>query len=104
MSTVPDLLTFASGLFGGSVLPVTALEEMTTPGPFASRHTGNGLGLEITTPDLETTIWGHGGFVPGYRAVLWHAPEPDLTIVVLTNESRSRPDGLAELGLGIATG
>jgi D-alanyl-D-alanine carboxypeptidase len=104
VSTVPDLLSFARGLFGAELISETALDEMTTPGPFATRYTGYGLGIEITTPDLETTVWGHGGFVPGYRAILWHAPVPDLTIVVLTNESRSRPDGLAELALGIATG
>ena len=103
VSTVPDLVRFARGLFDGEIIPGSAMAEMTTPGPFASRHTGYGLGLEITSPDLETTVWGHGGFVPGYRAVMWHAPVPDLTIVVLTNESRSRPEGLAELALGIAT-
>lgn len=103
VSTAPDLLRFARGLFGGELIPAEALAQMTAPGPFASRYTGYGLGIEITRPDLETTMWGHGGFVPGYRAVLWHAPVPDLTIVVLTNESRSRPEGLAELALGIAT-
>lgn len=78
------------------------LEQMATPGSFSSRHSGYGLGIEISKPDLETTVWGHGGFVPGFRAVLWHAPVPDVTVIVFTNESRSRPDGLAELALQIA--
>jgi D-alanyl-D-alanine carboxypeptidase len=103
VSTAPDLLSFARGLFGGHIISEVSLEAMTTPGRFGSRYTNYGLGVEITSPDLETTVWGHGGFVPGYRAILWHAPVLDLTIIVLTNESRSRPDGLAELALGIAT-
>ena len=102
VSTVPDLLRFGGSLFGGEVVSGESLKVMTSPGRFSSRYTGYGLGLEISKPDLETTVWGHGGFVPGYRAVLWHAPEPEVTIVVLTNESRSRPDGLAELALRIA--
>jgi D-alanyl-D-alanine carboxypeptidase len=103
VSTITDLLRFAQGLFGGQVVRRTTLDLMTSPGSFSSRHTGYGLGIEILKPDLETTVWGHRGFVPGYRAVLWHAPGHDVTVIVLTNESRSRPDGLAELALRIAS-
>ena len=102
VSTAPDLLRFAQGLFSGNLLSEATLQEMTTPGPFSSRHTGYGLGVEVSKPDLATTVWGHGGFLPGYRAILWHAPDPGVTVVVWTNESRSRPDGLAELALRIA--
>jgi D-alanyl-D-alanine carboxypeptidase len=103
VSTVSDLLRLAEGVFKGKLVRAATLEQMTTPGAFSSRYTGYGLGIEILKPDLETTVWGHRGFVPGYRAVLWHAPVPDLTVIVLTNESRSRPDGLAELALRIAS-
>ena len=53
--------------------------------------------MELLRPDLENRVWGHGGMLPGYRAVMWHVPATRTSVVVLTNESRSRPDGLAEI-------
>lgn len=97
VSTAGDLATFVQALATGRLLPERWLEEMTRPGAYSSRYTGYGLGLEIRRPDLMTSVWGHGGFLPGFRSILWYAPSRDVSIVVLTNESRSRPDGLAEL-------
>jgi D-alanyl-D-alanine carboxypeptidase len=97
VSTAPDLISFMEALAGGDLISESSLQEMTTPGVYSSRFTSYGLGLEILQPNLETTVWGHGGFLPGYRSVVWYAPEHDLTIAILTNESQSRPDALAEL-------
>jgi D-alanyl-D-alanine carboxypeptidase len=104
VANAPDLIRFMQAFAGGRLVPKNVVEEMTTRGVHSSRYTGYGLGVEILRPDLQTTVWGHGGFVPGHRAILWHAPVKHLTVVVLTNESRSRPDGLAELLLRIASG
>jgi D-alanyl-D-alanine carboxypeptidase len=103
VSTAPDLIRFMTALVKGGLVSDASLSEMITVGPFASRFTGYGLGIEVLQPDLETTVWGHGGFLPGHRTVLWYAPEHEMTIVVLTNESRSRPDALAELLLHVGT-
>jgi D-alanyl-D-alanine carboxypeptidase len=97
VSTAPDLIRFMRGLVEGDLVSDPAFSEMVTLGPFASRYTGYGLGMEVLQPDLQTTVWGHGGFLPGHRTILWYAPEHKTTIVLLTNESRSRPDALAEL-------
>jgi D-alanyl-D-alanine carboxypeptidase len=102
VSAVRDLIRFMEALTGGDLISELSLREMTTPGEYSSRFTGYGLGVEVLQPDLETTVWGHGGFLPGHRGVLWHVPEHDLTVAVLTNESRSRPDSLAELILDTA--
>jgi D-alanyl-D-alanine carboxypeptidase len=100
VSTAPDLIRFMKALTGGDLISDSSRQTMTTAGRFSSRLTGYGLGVEILKPDLETVVWGHGGFVPGHRSVLWHVADNGLTVVVLTNESRSRPDALAELVLG----
>jgi D-alanyl-D-alanine carboxypeptidase len=102
VSTAPDLLRFMEAFAGGRLVPKRIVAEMVRPGRHAGRHTGYGMGVEVRRPDLQTTVWGHGGLLPGHRSVLWHVPSKDLTVVVLTNESRSRPDGLAELLLRTA--
>lgn len=70
---------------------------MVAEGPFHPRNSNYGLGLEIVRPDYQTTIWGHGGYLPGFRSILWHVPSRDAVIVVLTNQSRANPPDLAEL-------
>ncbi|HEX2178182.1 MAG TPA: serine hydrolase domain-containing protein [Actinomycetota bacterium] len=102
VSTAPDLVRFLEAFAGGRLVPKRVVAEMTRPGRYSGRHTGYGLGVEVQRPDLETTVWGHGGLLPGHRSVLWHVPSKNLTVVVLTNESRSRLDGLAELLLRAA--
>lgn len=102
VSTAPDLLKFIQAFAAGEVLPAATLKKMTAPGPHAARHTGYGMGVEVRRPDLENRAWGHGGVVPGFRAIMWHVPAKKMSVVVLTNESRSRPDGLAEILLRTA--
>jgi CubicO group peptidase (beta-lactamase class C family) len=76
---------------------------MTTPGPFHPRGSNYGLGLEINRPDYTTTIWGHSGYLPGFRSTLWHIPSKDLTIVVLANDATANTPDLAELLLHAST-
>jgi len=97
ISTVGDLLKFGDALFRGSLLRPGSLQAMVAEGPFHARTSNYGLGLEILRPDYRTTIWGHGGFLPGVRSVLWYVPSRDAVVVVLTNESRANPADLAEL-------
>jgi CubicO group peptidase (beta-lactamase class C family) len=42
-------------------------------------------------------MWGHGGFVPGFKSALWYVPSRDAVIVVLANDARANPADLAEL-------
>lgn len=93
-------MRFLAPLARGELVSRPALERMTGPGRFGSRYSGYGLGVEVRHPGLQTLVWGHGGFLPGFRGVAWHVPSENLNIVVLSNESRYRPGGLAELILG----
>jgi D-alanyl-D-alanine carboxypeptidase len=97
VSTVPDLLVFGDALFRGRLLEDSTLRRMVADGPFHPRFTNYGFGVEILRPDYRTTIWGHGGFLPGFKSVLWYVPSRDAVIVVLANDARANPSDLAEL-------
>ena len=97
VSTAADLATFGDALFRGRLLDDSALAAMTAEGPHHPRNSNYGLGLEIQRPDYRTTVWGHGGFLPGFRSALRYLPDRDLLVVVLVNDSRSNADDLVEL-------
>jgi D-alanyl-D-alanine carboxypeptidase len=99
VSTAPDLVVFGDALFRGRLLAPEMLREMVTEGPHHPRNSNYGLGVEITRPDYRTTVWGHGGFTPGFRSTLWYVPQYDLVVVALANDSRANPYDLAELAM-----
>jgi D-alanyl-D-alanine carboxypeptidase len=97
VSTAEDVATFTAALFGGEVVSAASLEAMVTGGVSSRRYDDYGLGVELSHPDLQTAVWGHGGFLPGYRSVTWHVPASRNTITVLVNHSQANPADLAEL-------
>ena len=104
VSTAADLATFGDALFRGRLLDDSALAAMTAEGPHHPRNSNYGLGLEIQRPDYRTTVWGHGGFLPGFRSALRYLPDRDLLVVVLVNDSRANADDLVELAYRSVTG
>jgi D-alanyl-D-alanine carboxypeptidase len=99
VSTAADLATFGRALFRGRLLTPAWLRQMLAEGPHHARNTNYGLGVEISRPDYRTAVWGHGGYLPGFRSALWYVPRHDVVIVVLANDSRANPQDLAELAL-----
>jgi D-alanyl-D-alanine carboxypeptidase len=97
ISTAPDLLAFGDALFHERLVSEPTLRAMVADGPYHPRFSNYGLGLEILRPDYRTTMWGHGGFVPGFKSALWYVPSRDAVIVVLANDARANPADLAEL-------
>jgi D-alanyl-D-alanine carboxypeptidase len=97
ISTAPDMLAFGDALFKGRLVREPALRAMVAEGPYHPRFSNYGLGVEILHPDYRTTIWGHGGFLPGFKSALWYVPSRDTVIVVLANDARANPADLAEL-------
>ena len=84
VSTAPDLITFARGLFSGELFDDPAsLETMTTAAPGLP----SGLGIFIQ-PDYL----GHSGFIAGFRAVLNYAPEFNTVVVILYNNDAADPE------------
>jgi CubicO group peptidase (beta-lactamase class C family) len=99
VSNASDLVTFGEALFRGRLVQDSTLQAMVTEGPYHPRFSNYGLGLEIMRPDYRTTIWGHGGFLPGFKSALWYVPSRDAVIVVLANDTRANPADLAELAM-----
>ncbi len=83
VSTAPDLITFARGLFGGALFDDPAsLDAMTTPAP----GTSYGLGIMV-----NGTYLGHAGFIVGFRSVLNYVPASDTVVVLLYNNDVADP-------------
>jgi D-alanyl-D-alanine carboxypeptidase len=84
VSTAPDLITFARGLFGGALFDEPeSLVTMTTPAP------GSSYGLGIT---LQKEYMGHAGYIAGFRSVLNYAPELDTVVVMVYNHDSADPE------------
>jgi D-alanyl-D-alanine carboxypeptidase len=84
VSTAPDLVTFARGLFGGALFDDPAsLVAMTTPAPSSA----NGLGVM-----LQGDYMGHAGYIAGFRSVLNYAPEFDTVVLILFNHDAADPE------------
>ncbi|MCB9142175.1 MAG: beta-lactamase family protein [Anaerolineales bacterium] len=84
VSTAPDLIAFARGLFGGALYDdPESLVAMTTPAP------GSSYGLGVA---LQDEYMGHAGYIAGFRSVLDYAPELDTVVVMLYNHDGADPE------------
>jgi D-alanyl-D-alanine carboxypeptidase len=97
ISTAEDVTAFTSALFAGRILSPGTIELMVAPSPYARRYDDYGLGVELHHPDLRTPVWGHGGFLPGYRSVTWYVPSERATVTVMVNHSQGDSADLATL-------
>jgi D-alanyl-D-alanine carboxypeptidase len=96
ISSGPDLVRFARSLFGGELLRAESMEELLAARYFTP-SSGYGLGVQFARPDLETTMVGHTGGMPGFTAALMHIPELEVTIAALANDGSSSAFDLCEL-------
>ncbi|MBN2306124.1 MAG: beta-lactamase family protein [Anaerolineae bacterium] len=84
VSTAPDLIAFARGLFSGALFDdPESLAAMTTPAP------GSAYGLGIM---IDATYMGHAGYIAGFRTLLHYAPEFDTVVVMLYNNDAADPE------------
>lgn len=105
VSTASDLADWARTLYGGDLLTPESLALMTDFN-YSSYARGT-YGLGTRTRVFENArMFGHTGSLRGFAAAMWHFPDTDLTIVVLTNRGRieANPivDSLATIALPIA--
>jgi D-alanyl-D-alanine carboxypeptidase len=85
VSTSTDLADWARALYGGDLLEPDSLALMTA----YTDYPGESYGMGTRTRVVEgVRLFGHTGSLRGFDAAMWHAPEVDLTMVVLTNRGR----------------
>ena len=84
VSTAPDLIAFARGLFGGTLFDdPESLVAMTTPAP------GSSYGLGVV---LQPGYMGHAGYIAGFRTLLSYVPASDTVVVMLYNNDSADPE------------
>ncbi|ENO83572.1 beta-lactamase [Thauera linaloolentis 47Lol = DSM 12138] len=98
-STAEDLLRWAQGLFGGTLLSAESLKKMTTP-----YKGGYALGLEVKQVDGHEVI-EHDGAIDGFDSFLSYYPAQKVVVIVLSNVAGGRRMGditreLAALAVG----
>jgi CubicO group peptidase (beta-lactamase class C family) len=95
VSTAVDLLKLTDGLARGRLLKPASVERMWSASRLADGTVIDyGLGTRLGTLSGHRMV-GHTGSGGGFRNVLLHFPEDDLTIVVLTNTDAGNPTNLA---------
>lgn len=99
-STTGDLLKWEKALFGGKVLRPESLRLMTTPNPVSANNklipsSSYALGLMVSDVGGKRVVT-HGGGIEGFNTALAHAPDQDVTVVVLANRNGREPDKIAE--------
>jgi D-alanyl-D-alanine carboxypeptidase len=95
-STPRDLVRWARALTESQVVPLASLERMASPTPVERVHRRHpyvrsdqtlqpyGYGMYVGRQNGRSVV-SHLGAVPGFRAIVTHYPQEDLTIAVLAN-------------------
>jgi D-alanyl-D-alanine carboxypeptidase len=101
VSSVEDLHSFFSGLFGGRVISAESLAAMTGSEEFGlglaplsflkiddPLFSGGYVALGIDELSEFREVYGHGGAIPGYRTLVLHSPDRATTAVwIATNDA-----------------
>lgn len=91
VTTVSDLASWASQLYGGEVLRPESKRRMLAPVPFRTllfEDAGYGLGCMIGQTD-GVTHYGHTGFAPGYVTLVQYLPDAQIAIAMQFNTDAS---------------
>lgn len=88
VASAPDLATWARALYDGD--EVVAAEYVAQMTDFAANpYSGLEYGLGTRTRILNGhRMVGHTGSLRGFAAAMWHFPDLDVTVVVLSNRGR----------------
>jgi D-alanyl-D-alanine carboxypeptidase len=88
LTTAGELAAFTRAFVTGALHSEPTVAEMRrwVPRPDSNQHGLGVLRIELDGAELI----GHRGNAAGYSAAAWHAPEKEITVVVLTNE-HARP-------------
>jgi D-alanyl-D-alanine carboxypeptidase len=98
-SSAEDVARFGDALFTGKLVDPAAIKEMTDwiTGITFESYFGYGLGIgKRFDRHAGGELWGSIGFVPGFKADLWHVPSRGRTVAVLANDQRIDTTAVAD--------
>ena len=91
-----DLLQWSKALMGNKLLQPDSFEKMLTPGKLNSgKRTRYGFGCQLETLEGHKVV-RHGGGIPGFVTELAFFPDAELSVVILSNTTSTRPRQLAD--------
>jgi D-alanyl-D-alanine carboxypeptidase len=87
VSTSEDLARWGAALFGGKALPSGALDSMLRAAPVDPAQPGvlYGLGVAVHRSDRFGSVYGHGGWIPGYVSSLRYYADDGVAIAFQIN-------------------
>lgn len=103
-SSADDIARWTRALYSGQALSAESLGAMLGGIERTDRldpRIPYGLGVQAVELDGRPT-YGHSGRLLGFRSLMRHLPAEGITIVVLTNQSRTDPTGIARELLRVA--
>ncbi|RNI29354.1 serine hydrolase [Rufibacter latericius] len=95
-STLGDLIKWTHLLHSGQVVSQASLRQMVTPTVLTGGDTvGYGFGLQVDELDGYSQV-SHSWVANGFSSVLAYYPEEGITVAVLTNSSKGKPQEVAK--------
>lgn len=87
VSTSPDLAAWGHSLFGGTASAMPGLDRLLDGLAISPDAPGilYGAGVAIYAQTPRGTVYGHGGWIPGYVSSLRHYADPGVTVVFQIN-------------------
>jgi D-alanyl-D-alanine carboxypeptidase len=82
-----DITTWGDALYGGHLVSPGALAQMEDWTYYPATDETYGLGTRSRVIQGER-VFGHTGSIRGFDAAMWHFPELNMTVTVLTNLGR----------------
>jgi D-alanyl-D-alanine carboxypeptidase len=82
-----DITTWGDALYGGHLVSPEALAQMEDWTYYPDTDETYGLGTRSRVIEGER-VFGHTGSIRGFDAAMWHFPDTDMTVSVLTNLGR----------------
>ena len=95
-STPTELVKFANALFGNKLMSESSLKKMITP----EGEYGRGI---FSAPFYELTGFGHTGGIDGFRSVLFHFADGDITAAICSNALNYKQNDILMAMLSAAT-
>lgn len=98
-STSGDLARWGHALFRGEALPMPYLDRLLDAVPVAAGSPDilYGAGVTIYAHTAHGSVYGHGGWIPGFVASLRHYPEFGLTVAFQVNTDAGTVDDSSDL-------